>query len=918
MKFSFSPHAWPIAALVVASASVAQAQAATPPDKVVVALDVASAKARDVTKGRVSGTLAAPWYDNSEWAKVSVKYDVLDEDGRKFQRAEVTELETGRAQLAINLPRRTEVKLYQFEMTARASKALPVTLGVRQLGAPYKWPWQVTPKLSSDWQDFSYTFEMPADDTPSGIYFLIDGVGTLDVARLSLKETTAEAMRAQMEAQLPKNGARNLLRQTRFPLGLQSGWWLNPTGIAPGVEAKVCATGDANTAGPSGFPALVIEAPQTYQLYAAPFALPVPFEKHVASFFLKGTGTGAAIILADGKEIARQNFDLKNADWTRQEISFTPDPLAKIYAMRLNSSAGTMWLDALQVEMGDRATPYAPQMASEIALAAVGSDDVNAPSASAFTNIQFADQAPQIEFCATGAPKGSTLSLRVTDLYGREKTLDKIALNGDKSQTGRVNYADLAQLGAFRVEAQIVDAGGVAVSAPAEIVVNRMRRPRYWNLDAPDSPFGVHTLPTEQNLEMTKAIGINWVRLHDAGLDLIGWKYLEPEKGIWQFRDAEIERYRAHNLKILGELSTAPEWASYQQDTARKGKTAYHDQFFQPKNLADYANYVSVVTKRYDGTIDTYEVGNEPWSREWLAVDWIAGTPSDREGYRTSKNPQKDFAAMMKTAFDAAKAVDPKLTIVGFNTSAAPENTEAHINGTAWTKGVADNGGLAASDVISYHQYPSTQAGYPGDEVERGVATATGPIADKAGKLPRPLWLSEGGAVNNMPRYIGMYRLTAPNLDAENSTLQADRLMRFQVALLSQNVSKIFLYSMHAHNFFGVKDKWSLLVNADNSLNPAGVAQSNLAWQLEDTRFVKRIAVADGVYAYLFQNTKGAPRAVGVLARQKNSPYNLSRAANLSSVDLWGNAVAVGTALGDSLVYVSLAGDVAALEKALG
>ena len=915
MKFSFLPHCWPVTALVVASASVAHAQAATAPDKTIVALDVASAKTRDATKGRISGTLAAPWNDNSEWAKVSVKYDVTTEDNRKFQRAQVTELETGRAQLAINLPKATETKLYSFEMTARASKDLPVTLGVRELGPPYKWPWQVTPKLSADWQDFSYTFELPAADAPTGIYILIDGVGTLDIARLSLKETTAEAMRAQMEAQLPQNGARNLLRQTRFPLGLQSGWWLNPTGAATGIDAAPRATSDAQTIGPSGFSALKIEAPQPFQLYAAPFALPVPFEKHVASFSLKGTGTGAEIILADGKEIARQNFDLKDADWTRQQIAFTPDPLAKIYAMRLNSSAGTLWLDATQVEMGAKATPYAPQMASEISLAGVGSDDVNAPSASAFTNIQFAEQPAQIEFCATGAPAGSALSVSVTDVYGREKKLSNFALNGDKSQKGRVNYADLAQLGAFRVEAQIVDAGGVAVSAPAEIVMNRMRRPRYWNGDAPDSPFGVHTLPTERNLVMAKAMGLNWARLHDAGLDLIGWKYLEPEKSKWQFRDAEIQRYRAHKIKLLGTLSTAPEWASYQQDTPRKGKNAYHDQFFQPKNLADYANYVSVVTKRYQGTIDAYEVGNEPWSREWWAVDWVPAA-TDREGYRTSANPQRDFAAMMKTAFDAAKAVDPKLTIVGFNTSAAPENTEAHINGKDWTQGVMENGGLNSSDVISYHQYPSTQPGYPGDEVERGVATATGPLVEN-GKLPRPLWLSEGGAVNNIPRYIGMYRLTAPNLDAENSALQADRLMRFQVALLSQNVSKIFLYSMHAHNFFGVKDKWSLLVNADNSLNPAGVAQSNLAWQLEDTKFSKRIEVAPGVYAYLFQNTKGAARAVAVLARQKNSPYNLPRAATVSSVDLWGNAVAGGTELGESLVYVSAAGDVAAMEKLL-
>lgn len=33
---------------------------------------------------------------------------------------------------------------------------------------------------------------------------------------------------------------------------------------------------------------------------------------------------------------------------------------------------------------------------------------------------------------------------------------------------------------------------------------------------------------------MLKAIGANWTRLHDAGLDYIGWYHLEPRKGQWR------------------------------------------------------------------------------------------------------------------------------------------------------------------------------------------------------------------------------------------------------------------------------------------------------------------------------------------------------------------------------------------------
>jgi len=53
---------------------------------------------------------------------------------------------------------------------------------------------------------------------------------------------------------------------------------------------------------------------------------------------------------------------------------------------------------------------------------------------------------------------------------------------------------------------------------------------------------------------MAKAVGVNWVRLHDAGTEYIGWSFLEPEKGKWQFRDADLRRYRDHNLKTWSTL----------------------------------------------------------------------------------------------------------------------------------------------------------------------------------------------------------------------------------------------------------------------------------------------------------------------------------------------------------------------------
>ncbi len=123
-------------------------------------------------------------------------------------------------------------------------------------------------------------------------------------------------------------------------------------------------------------------------------------------------------------------------------------------------------------------------------------------------------------------------------------------------------------------------------------LVYRLPRPKYWGQDAPNSAFGVHTTSTTRHCVMLKAIGVNWTRLHDAGLDYIGWYHLEPRKGQWEFRDEPIHRYRKQHVMILGELGTAPPWASHHPGYDVNG---YFDRFYQPRDLDNYGNYVRAV-----------------------------------------------------------------------------------------------------------------------------------------------------------------------------------------------------------------------------------------------------------------------------------------------------------------------------------
>lgn len=844
---------------------------------------------------RVSGTLPAPWQDNSEWAKVWVSYQPLTEGGKQFQRVTISQLQDGRAQVTHPLPDVAGDKFYTLELTVRGTPELDFDMGVRQRGAPYEYFWETSTTLSAQWRDLSYQFQLSKNDQPIGLWLQTASPGHFDLARIRLVEMTRDDLLKQIAAQYPTGEPRNLLRLTRFPLGLPSGWWMS---------SETPVTAEAETVGPTRFPALHIQAGQPFQLYSAPFSVPFAGEEHVASFYIKGHGTGRCVVWADGRELASKDLALTaGTDWQRVEIPFTPVLLTKAYALRFEGT-GEFWLDALQIEAGAIAKPYAPQLQCEVALASTSS-----------VNIQFED-APTVQYVVTGAdaqaaPDGAVLRATVSNLYGETVSRPAIKLRTYRIHSGQLTYAAFPQhpLGAFRIEAWVEDTRGQRISPYDEIVINRLHRPHYWMQDAPNSPFGTHMLSTSRNILLAKAIGVNWTRLHDAGLEYIGWKYLEPEKGKWSFRDAEINRYRQYGMKILGELSTAPYWASYFQ----KPHDSYYDQFFQPKNLDDYANYVRVVIGHYKGVIDSYEVWNEPWNHEWWGVAYDATNTSISHGYRTSANPQADFAHLMQTAYTNAKGVDPTLTIAGFNTTTSPPGTGNH-GGHDWTQGILDSGGLNACDIISYHQYMSSDAGSPGDEVETGFKTATGPIVDKIGKLPKPVWLSEGSSLYGMGRSAGFYNhvLTTPNADA--LTRAGDRLCRFEIALLGQGVRKTFLYSMASHGFFGEPNEWGIIVNPDGTLHPSGVALSALTWQLEDTTFARRIALTNGVYAYLFQGNR---RAVAAIIPHEARDYKLPTNRRLTLTDLWGNPLAGGTTLGTTVVYAATPGTVDTLEKAL-
>ncbi len=847
---------------------------------------------------RVRGMLPAGWSDDSSWAKVWVSYRMVTQPGRRFFRAEVTRLDDGRAQLHHLIPDFAEVTYFRLTMTARSRAASSAEVGIRMAGEPYRFLWRTNIGLQHDWRDYTFDFKLNRNPQPVGLWINLGSVGSIDLSAVRLVRMTREQLMAELKARYAGGGPRNLLRNTRMPLGLQSGWSLDRDS-SDGDDVQIAP--DAKVPGPSGAAALSIRSERRARLTTAPFAAPRAFEAHVASVYVRGKGKVHLDVVA-GKRLrgGAGSAELSGAGWKRLSVRFMPEILRRFYALRLGCE-GEIWIDALQVEPGEKAGPYRSQLACEVALA------VDSPA-----RVQFDDEPAAVRYAVTGKASKAVLKAKVVTPYGAAKDLPPVRLPNGFLRGGELRYDVFPDRprGVFRIEAHVASADGEQISPPNELVVFRLRRPRYWMKDGHNSAFGTHTLSTTRHILMAKAIGVNWTRLHDAGTRYIGWYHLEPEKGRWAFRDKELKRYRRYGMKIVGLLSTAPKWAShFSHENPHSG---YFDRFYQPLRMEDFAHYVRTVTKRYSGgVIDTWDVWNEPWIHAWWPVDYDE-TRKGREGYKTSRNAQGDFARLMATAYKTAKAIDPDATVLGVNsTTHAPGGR--NFGGSEWTRGVVEAGGLEHCDAIAYHDYTGAVRGYPGDDCEKGFQTAVGPIIEKLGRCPRGVWMTEGSSIGGIIG-DGFYNHTLPYAPTENVFDTTDRLCRYLVSLLAQGVRKIFLYSMHCHNYFGTTE-YRVLLTPEGYLHPCAAGLSTTAWLLDEMKPVKRLVPCAGVTAYLFE---GDGRATAVLSPTPgHAPYNPPRAERVEVLDLFGNPLPEGEKLGRHLVYVSALGKAAKLEKLL-
>jgi hypothetical protein len=820
---------------------------------------------------------------------------VLDKD---FSKTDQKTDFAGRGRLAIPLDTASDKpEFYRLDIESRDATRSPVFLSVRGATSPSKTYWSGSLDPNETWTQREFVFQLDPHSEHTSLLILAPQAGTLELRNIKITREGLDDLVERLKRDNPNGDRRrNLCRISRFPLGIQSGWAIDREHSDELMQVEA----DEKVIGPSGSPALKLSVADSMHTEVAPFSVPWPFINHTASLYVRGKGHLTMVVLADGRNIGATDCDVSGDEWKRISLKFMPAMLAETHQLQLLTS-GTIWIDAMQVEPGETATDYDSAYPCEVSLT-LPKSETSTP------RIQFIDEPAQVTFAVTGkarpfrAAGSPILKSKVINLYGEEKNLPDIPLSDNFLSTGNIKYDvfPLHALGQFRIETWVENATGDRISSYNEIVVTRIRRPRHWNEDAPESAFGIHMGSTTRHHMLAKAIGINWTRLHDAGCAYTCWAFLEPHKGQWTFRDDDIARYRAHHISILGMLGTAPPWATGVPE--KPNGPEYWDRWNEPRDVKDYANYATVVATRYKDQIRYWDIWNEPWGKFWSKWDDQAKKSA------RSPNAPDEFAALQQAGFEAIRAVDPDMMVMGVDTMGGSV-------GPKWTLAMLNAGALATCDLYDYHYYNSELTGFPGDEAERTLNESFG-VAMLGGKLGKPIWMSEGNGAN---RTIvrGFYHYTLPpTVPDEDFVRLCDYQSRYMTRILSLGVEKIFLYSINVGGEWRAgPGEFQCLVTDDAFAHPQAAAHSALAYELEDTHFAKDISPVEGIHIYILS---GIGRSVAVvLSSPTHAAYVLPHPKNSAVRDLFGNDLRMGEIFRGTTVYISSPTDAETLAKQL-
>jgi hypothetical protein len=278
----------------------------------------------------------------------------------------------------------------------------------------------------------------------------------------------------------------------------------------------------------------------------------------------------------------------------------------------------------------------------------------------------------------------------------------------------------------------------------------------------PEMFFGMHFHRLATVTPWPRDIDIHTWRLWDAS---VAWPYLEPQKGKWNFSnlDLYVTQAEQHHVEILLPLALSPPWASArptEQSGSPPGNAA------EPKNIADWEDYVRTIAIRYKGRIHEYEIWNEP----------------NLKAFYTGSVPQ--LVEMARIAYTTLKEIDP------MNLVSSPPFTGP--GGVNWLDQYLQAGGGKYADVIGFHFYVNPA---PPEEMV-ALMQRVEAVMSKHGVRNKQLWNTETGwAIQDAQSEVKPAPGKGFNSIVLSPDVAAAYLARSYILSWASGVSRLYWYS---------------------------------------------------------------------------------------------------------------------------
>ena len=266
----------------------------------------------------------------------------------------------------------------------------------------------------------------------------------------------------------------------------------------------------------------------------------------------------------------------------------------------------------------------------------------------------------------------------------------------------------------------------------------------------PVNPFWRSNLrEAEDSYSQIAKVGFQWVRITAS------WHRIQSSKNgryDWQDIDGAVALAKKYNLKVLMQISGAPEWATGADKLSAAEKNALNARKIWVASFAplqqydnDFSNFVSALVKRYasQGVID-YEFWNEPGNPEF----W----------HDTIQNPRPNpehYTHLLKIAYTAAHNAHNDVNVMAGGMTVGNSNSSTgYIGPMEFLERMYRSGAKGYFDGVSHHPYgiyarafrDNGWANMIGDVVAPGSGEKTlYQIMSENGDGNKKIWPSEVG-----------------------------------------------------------------------------------------------------------------------------------------------------------------------------